>query len=158
MTIGFVGAIVLGSLPAWGFIPCDVVTLKDGQELECLVVEVDQAHVKLLRGSEGISESRRLPLSEVSAIRLAPPDVSGLRSVARRLEADRALDEAGEVLRHVCILKPETVADRLKLAGLWRRSGRLQEASSMASAARRAAPSDARVALEQGEIALARGE
>src|SRR5579863_2481779 len=83
MTVGFVGAIVLGTLPAWGFIPCDVVTLKDGQELECLVVEVDQAHVKLLRGSEGISESRRLPLSEVSAIRLAPPDVSGLRSVAR---------------------------------------------------------------------------
>lgn len=138
-----------------GSLNADVVTLKNGEELECLVVGVTDREVKLLRGTEGISETRQLPLADVAAIRLAPPEVGGFRSVARRLEADRALVEAGELLRQVCVLRPESVADHLRLARLWRQAGRLDAAADAARAAAKTAPDDPRVLLEQGEVALA---
>jgi tetratricopeptide (TPR) repeat protein len=152
-----VAGILLWMVPLGGSASADVVTLKNGEELECLVVSVTDREVKLLRGAEGVSETRHLPLSDVAAIRLAPPEVGGFRSAARRLEADRALEEAGELLRQVCILRPESVADHLRLARLWRQARRLDAAAEAARAAARTAPDDPRVLLEQGEIALAQG-
>ena len=46
----------------------DVVTLKSGEQLECLIIEVDDRQVKLRRGSEGVSEFRQLSRTDVTEI------------------------------------------------------------------------------------------
>jgi len=135
-----------------------VVTLKSGEQLECLVVAVDERQVKLRRGAEGVSETRELPRSEITEIRLSTPDVSGFRSVARRFDSSRWTREATEAWREVCVLRPEGAPDQLKLAQAYRRAGRLDDAAAAASTAAKADPQNARVPLEQGEIALAAGD
>jgi len=135
----------------------DVVTLKNGREIEGLIVEMDDDRLVLRRAAEGISQSWQLTRSEISSLRLAPPDLSGFRSVARRLEADRSADEASEEWRRVCVLQPESASDQLRLLKSYLRAGRLDDAASAAKAAARSLPNDPRILLEQGEIALAQG-
>lgn len=147
-------AIALGP----GGCACDVVTLKSGEQLECLVIDVDERQVKLRRGSEGVSEFRQLSRTEVTEIRLSSPEIDGFRSVARRFESDRWTREATDVWRQVCVLRPESVADQLRLAQAYRRAGRLDEAAATAVIAARTDSQDARVPMEQGEIALAAGD
>jgi tetratricopeptide (TPR) repeat protein len=135
----------------------DVVTLKNGREIEGLVVDLDDERLTLRRAAEGITQSWQLTRSEITSLRLAPPDVSGLRSVARRFEADRAPDEACEVWRRICILRPEGAIDQIALIQSYRKRGRLEDAAAAAQSAARVLPKDHRILLEQGEVALAQG-
>jgi cytochrome c-type biogenesis protein CcmH/NrfG len=135
----------------------DVVTLKNGREIEGLVVDVDEQRLTLRRAAEGVTQSWQLTRSEISSLRLAPPDVSGFRSVARRYEADRSPDEACETWRRICVLRPEGAADQICLIQLYRRRGRFDDASAAAQTAARAHPKDYRIMLERGEVALAQG-
>jgi cytochrome c-type biogenesis protein CcmH/NrfG len=148
--------LMLLALPARP-VSADVVTMKNGRVLEGLVIDVDERRLVLCRAAEGVTQSWRLDRSEITSLRLAPPDVSGFRSVARRLEADRAEDEAGEALRKVCLLRPEDAADQIRLVQFYRRIGHIDDALAAAQTAWRAHPNDARIPLEQGEIALAQG-
>src|SRR5262245_28676572 len=107
----------------------DVVTLKNGREIEGLVVDMDEERLTLRRAAEGITQSWQLTRSEISSLKLAPPDVSGMRSVARRFEADRSPDEACEVWRRICVLRPEGASDQICLIQAYRRRGRLEDAS-----------------------------
>jgi Flp pilus assembly protein TadD len=147
-----------GILLASGPWAADVVTLKNGEQLDCLVIDVDERQVKLRRGSEGVHEFRQISRSEVTEIRLSTPDVSGFRTVARRFESDRWAREATDVWRQVCVLRPEGVQDQLKLAQSYRHAGRLEDAAAAAQAAAKADARDPKVATEQGEIALASGD
>src|SRR5262249_48804591 len=72
-------------------------------------------------------------------------------------EADRSPEEAGEALRKLCILRPEDASDQIRLVQFYRRTGRVDDALAAAQTAWRAHPNDARIPLEQGEIALAQG-
>jgi tetratricopeptide (TPR) repeat protein len=137
---------------------CDVVTLKSGEQLECLVVHIDDRAVKLRRGTEGVSVTRELSRTEITEIRLSTPDVAGLRSVARRFESSACTREATEIWRELCVLRPEGVPDQLKLAQAYRKAGRLDDAAMAALTAARADATHAGVPLEQGEIALAAGD
>src|SRR5215831_6050938 len=110
----------------------DVVTLKNGREIEGLVVDLDDERLTLRRAAEGITQSWQLTRSEIMSLRLAPPDVSGLRSVARRFEVDRAPDEACEVWRRICILRPEGAIDQIALIQSYRKRGRLEDAAAAA--------------------------
>jgi tetratricopeptide (TPR) repeat protein len=136
----------------------DVVTLKSGEQLDCLVVEVDERQIKLRRGSDGVSEIRQVSRTEVRQIQLSTPDVAGFRSVAHRFESDRWVREATDVWRQVCVLRPESTPDQLKLAQSYRRAGRLDDAAAAAQIAAKSDPGDAQAPLEQGEIALAAGD
>jgi tetratricopeptide (TPR) repeat protein len=151
-----------GSLVALSLIPGvwrgDVVILKTGERLECLIVDVDERQVRVRRGSEGVSEFRQISRSDVTDIQLATPDVTGFRSVARRFESDRWVREATDVWRQVCVLRPESAQDQLKLAQSYRRAGKLEDAAAAALAAAKGDPRDAKVPMEQGEIALALGD
>ncbi len=135
----------------------DVVTLKNGREIEGLIVDMDDERLTLRRAAEGITQSWQLTRSEITSLRLAPPDVSGFRSVAKRFEADRSPDEACEAWRRVCVLRPEGAPDQLCLIQSYRRRGRLDDASAAAASAARVHPKDHRILLEQGEVALAMG-
>jgi cytochrome c-type biogenesis protein CcmH/NrfG len=139
------------------FFNADVVTLKNGREIEGLVVEMDDERLTLRRAAEGITQSWQLTRSEVTSLRLAPPDVSGLRSVARRFESDRSPDEACDAWRRICVLRPEGASDQICLIQAYRRRGRLDDASAAAQSAARVHPKDQRILLEQGELALAQG-
>jgi Flp pilus assembly protein TadD len=66
--------------------------------------------------------------------------------------------EATDVWRQVCVLRPEGVQDQLKLAQSYRRAGKLDEAAAASLVAAKADPRDAKVPLEQGEIALGQGD
>jgi cytochrome c-type biogenesis protein CcmH/NrfG len=138
-----------------GLAGADVVTLKNGRVIEGVVVELDEDRLTVWRAADGVTQSWQVARSEVTSLRLAPPDVAGFRSVARRLESDRSPDEAGEAWRKVCVLRPEDASDQLRLVQFYRRAGRLDEASAAALTAQRAHPKDARFPLEQGEVALA---
>jgi cytochrome c-type biogenesis protein CcmH/NrfG len=135
----------------------DVVTLKNGREIEGLIVDMDDERLTLRRAAEGTTQSWQLTRSEIRTLRLAPPDVAGFRSVARRFEADRSPDEACEAWRKVCVLRPEGAPDQICLIQSYRRRGRLDDASAAAASAMRAHPKDHRIMLEQGEVALAQG-
>jgi Flp pilus assembly protein TadD len=147
-----------GILLASGPWLADVVTLKTGEQLDCLVIDVDERQVKVRRGSEGVTEFRQISRSEVTEIRLSTPDVTGFRTVAKRFESDRWVREATDVWRQVCVLRPEGVQDQLTLAQSYRRTGRLEDAAAAALAAAKADSRDPKVPLEQGEIALATGD
>ena len=135
----------------------DVVTLKNGREIEGLIVDMDEQRLTLHRAAEGISQSWQLTRSEITSLRLAPPDVTGFRSVARRCEEDRSPDEACEAWRRVCVLRPEGAPDQVCLIQSYRRRGRVDDAFAAAQCAARAHPKDHRIMLEQGEVALAQG-
>src|SRR5688572_370282 len=152
------GALVLLTLLR-GTAFADIVTLKNGRELEGVVVDVTAEHVLLHRAAtDSILNAWRLTRSDIVDIRLAPPDLSGFRSVARRLEADRSPSEAADAWRWVCTLRPEGGSDQIRLIQSIRKSGRLDDAALAARAAARANPTDPRIPLEQGEIALALGQ
>src|SRR5262245_25028011 len=74
----------------------DIVTLKNGREIEGLVVDMDEERLVVRRAGEGITQNWQLMRSEISSVRLSPPDLAGFRTVARRLEADRALGDAAD--------------------------------------------------------------
>lgn len=132
-------------------------TLKNGREIEGVVIEVDDERVVLRKASDGISQSWQLTRSDITSLRLAPPDVAGFRGLARRREADRSPDEACDLWRWVCVLRPEGAADQFIHVQSCRRRGRLEEASFAADSAARAHPNNPQIALEQGEVALALG-
>jgi tetratricopeptide (TPR) repeat protein len=135
----------------------DVVTLKNGRELEGLVVEVDDERITLRRAAEGSYQVWQVTRSELSEIRLTPPDPEGFRGAARKLETDRSLDAAGEEWRRICVLRPDSAADQIELARLYRRAGNLEAAAAAGLTAARALPTNPRIPLEQGEIALEQG-
>jgi tetratricopeptide (TPR) repeat protein len=138
--------------------PCeDVVTLKNGREIEGLVVETDDEQLTVLRAAEGTLQSWRLIRTEIAEIQLSTPDVVGFRAVARRLESDRRPEEASHAWRRVCMLRPESVPDRIRLIQCCRQLGQLDAAAAVARSAAKAQPTDPRFPLEQGEIALAQG-
>jgi Flp pilus assembly protein TadD len=141
-----------------GFWRGDLVTLKSGEQLEGLVVHVDEREVRLRRGVGGMSVTRLVSMADVVEIRLAQPQLSEFRSIARKLESDRWTTEATDLWRQVCILRPEGVSDRLRLSQMLRREGNLEEAAAAVAAAAKADPADPRVPLEQGELALAQGD
>jgi cytochrome c-type biogenesis protein CcmH/NrfG len=136
----------------------DVVTLNNGHRLEGLVVEVNDLQIRLRWGNEGIALSEEIPRKHITEIQLAPPEISGFRTVAARLESDRSVDLAIDALRELCALRPESLADQVKLARLLSRAGRLEEADLALEATERVAPGDPRVTLERGEVALLRGD
>lgn len=154
MTAGGLFLLTLSSGP----LSADVVTLKNGREIEGLVVDVNPEHLTLHRADSGVSQSWQLTRSEITEVRLASPDVSGFRSVARRLESDRSTEEAGDAWRRICVLRPEGASDHLRLVQFFRRTGRLDDAVAAARTAARAHPRDPRLVLEQGEVALAQGQ
>lgn len=135
----------------------DVVTLKNGRELEGLVVEVDDERITLRRAAEGSYQVWQVTRSELSEIRLTPPDPEGFRGAARKLETDRSLDAAGEEWRRICVLRPDSAADQIELVRLYRRAGNLEAAAEAGLTAARALPTNPRIPLEQGEIALEQG-
>src|SRR5262245_42864577 len=150
ITGGFL-LLILSHRPASG----DVVTLKNGRELEGVVVDVDDERITLRRAAEGSFQVWQVTRSELSAVRLTPPDVSGFRAVARKLESERSLEEAVEEWRRICVLRPESAVDQVDLLRVYRRTGNLEAAAAAAQTAARAHPKNARIPLEQGEIALA---
>jgi cytochrome c-type biogenesis protein CcmH/NrfG len=149
------GCVLLGLIS--GSVTADVVTLKNGREIEGLITNIDEERLTLRRAAEGVTQSWQLTRSEITSLRLAPPDVSGFRSVARRFDADRSPDEACEAWRRVCVLRPEGAPDQICLIQSYRRRGRLEDACAAAQSAARAHPKDHRIMLEQGEVALAQG-
>jgi tetratricopeptide (TPR) repeat protein len=150
------GAVALLGLLA-GRLPADIVCLKNGREIEGLVVELDEERLTIRRAADGGLQSWQLTRNEITSVQLAPPDVAGFRSVARRLETDRSGDQAIEAWRGICVLRPEGVADHLKLVQSYRRSGHFEAAAQAAQTASRVQPGDPRIPLEQGEVALALG-
>src|ERR1051325_8513171 len=96
--------------------------------------------------------------SEITGVRLASPDVAEFRGVARRLEADRQPEQAIEEWRRICVLRPEGATEQLQLIQACRRLGHLDDASTAAQKAGLVLPKNARILLEQGEVALARGQ
>lgn len=132
-------------------------TLKNGRELEGLVVDVDDERITLRRAAEGSYQVWQVTRSELSEVRLAPPDPAGFRGAARKLETDRSLDAAGEEWRRICVLRPESAADQIELVRLHRRAGNLDAAAAAGLAAARALPNNPRIPLEQGEVALEQG-
>ena len=135
----------------------DVVTLKNGRELEGLVVDIDEDRITLRRAAEGSYQVWQVTRSELSEIRLTPPDPAGFRGAARKLETDRSLDAAGEEWRRICVLRPESATDQIELVRLYRRAGNLDAAASAGLTAARTLPKNPRIPLEQGEIALEQG-
>src|SRR5689334_19856179 len=91
----------------------DIVTLKNGREIEGLVVETGDEQLTLLRAPEGVLQTWRLTRTDIVSIQLSAPDVAGFRAVARRLEADRLARESCDAWRRICVLKPEGVPDQL---------------------------------------------
>jgi len=158
MVYGLVAGWSLFVFAAHGPLGADVVTLKNGQELEGLVTEVSDLTIRLRKGAGHVLVSRDLSRSEIAAVRLSPPDVSDLRELARLQELDRAWEDATETLRQVCTLWPESAQDQLRLAQDYRKLKKYQEAMIAADAAARADPRNARIPLEQGEISLAIGD
>jgi tetratricopeptide (TPR) repeat protein len=132
----------------------DVLTLKNGRELEGIVVDVDDDRVTLRRAAEGSFQVWQVTRSELSEVRLAPPDPAGFRGVARKMESERSLDDAGEEWRRICVLRPESASDQIELVRLYRRAGNLDAAAAAGLTAARALPKNARIPLEQGEVAL----
>jgi tetratricopeptide (TPR) repeat protein len=135
----------------------DIVTLRNGREIEGLVVDMDDERLVVRRAGEGITQNWQLMRSEVSSVRLAPPELAGFRTVARRLEADRALGDAADAWRKICTLRPEGAADQVRLLQVYRRANKIEDAAAAIQTATRAHPKDPRILLEQGEIALAQG-
>lgn len=143
---------------AGGSLSADVLTLRNGQELEGLIVDVDESRVLLRRDARPSSDPEPLSRREIVSVRLSTPDVTALRKQAERLESSRSIEESIEVWRIVCALRPENAPDQLRLAQSLRRSAHYEEAAAKAEAASRADPRDPRIPLEQGEIALSRGD
>lgn len=137
----------------------DVLKLKDGRELEGLIVQIDDSTV-LIRSTDAGSgpEARAYPRAQVYSIRLSRPELPALRKLAERSESSEGLQASVQIWRIVCSLWPESAADQLKLAQSLRRLGLLEESAARADAAAKADPRDARIPLEQGEISLARGD
>ena len=135
----------------------DIVTLKNGREIEGLVVDMDEERLVVRRAGEGIPQNWQLLRSEITSVRLAPPELAGFRTVARRLEADRSLGDAADAWRKICALRPEGAADQVRLLQVYRRAGKIEDAAAAIQSAVRAHPKDPRILLEQGEIALAQG-
>jgi len=135
----------------------DVVTLKNGREIEGLIVDLDDERLVVRRAGEGITQNWQLTRSEIVSVRLAPPELAGFRTVARRLEADRSLGDAADAWRRICALRPEGAADHVRLLQVYRRANQIEAAAAAVQTAARAHPKDARILLEQGEIALAQG-
>ncbi len=135
----------------------DVVTLKNGREIEGLVVDMDDERLVVRRAGEGITQNWQLTRSEITSVRLAPPELAGFRTVARRLEADRSLSEAADAWRKICTLRPEGAADHVRLIQVYRRTNQVEAAAAAVQTAARAHPKDPKILLEQGEIALAQG-
>lgn len=145
--------LALMALPA----RADVVTLKNGRELEGVVVDVDDDRITLRRAAEGSFQVWQVTRSELSEVRLTPPDPAGFRGVARKLETDRSLEDAGEEWRRLCVLRPESAPDQIELVRVYRRAGNLDAASAAALTAAKVLPKNARIPLEQGEVALEQG-
>jgi tetratricopeptide (TPR) repeat protein len=135
----------------------DIVCLKNGREIEGLVVDLDEERLTIRRAQDGGLQSWQLTRKEIVSVQLAPPDMAGFRSIARRLESDRSSDQALEAWRGICVLRPEGVADHLTLVQSYRRTGHLDAAATAAETAARAHPNDPRIPLERGEVALAQG-
>jgi tetratricopeptide (TPR) repeat protein len=135
----------------------DVVTLKNGRELEGVVVDVDNERLTLRRAAEGAFQVWQVTRSELSEVRLAPPETAGFRGVARKLESERSLQEAGEEWRRICVLRPESASDQVELVRIYRRAGNYEAAAAAGQTAAKALPKNPRIPLEQGEVALDQG-
>jgi len=134
-----------------------VLTLKNGREIEGVVVDVDNERITLRRAAEGGFQVWQVTRSELSDVRLSPPEASGFRGVARKLESERSLHEAGEEWRRICVLRPDSAADQVELLRVYRRAGNLDAAATAGQTAARALPKNPRIPLEQGEVALEQG-
>ena len=135
----------------------DVLTLKNGRELEGIVVDVDDERITLRRAAEGSFQVWQVTRSELSEIRLTPPDPTGFRGAARKLEAGKALEEAAEEWRRLCVLRPESAPDQIELLRVYRRAGNLDAAAAAGLTAAKVAPKNSKIPLEQGEVALDQG-
>ena len=135
----------------------DVLTLKNGREIEGVVVSIDSERVTLRRAAEGSFQVWQVTRSELSEVRLSPPEASGFRGAAKKLESDRALLEAGEEWRRICVLRPDSAADQVELVRIYRRAGNLDAAAAAGQTAAKALPKNPRIPLEQGEVALEQG-
>jgi tetratricopeptide (TPR) repeat protein len=136
----------------------DVITTRDGERIEGLVVEADPETVTVRWGAGRAVITRRVPRAQIASIRFGEPDVDGLRSLARRSETQGELADAAIVWRIVCGLKPEAADDHLQCARAMRLSGQLDAAAAAIECATRIEPGTPKLLMEHGEIALARGE
>jgi len=133
----------------------DVITLKDGERIEGLIVEADDASVLVRWGGGRAVITRRVPRRAIKTIRFAASDTAGLRELARRSEAQGDLRDAAEVLTIACGLNPDSAEDHRRRARCLRLAGKLDEASDAAALAARLEPEEAATFFEQAEVRLA---
>jgi tetratricopeptide (TPR) repeat protein len=136
----------------------DVITMRDGEKIEGLIIEADDDSVLVRWGAGRAVISRRVPRKSISAIKLGEPNVDGLRELARRSESQGEILDAAQVWRIVCALRPESADDHLRCARALRVAGRSEDAAAAIACAARLDADDARIRIEQGEIAFAKGD
>jgi tetratricopeptide (TPR) repeat protein len=136
----------------------DVITMRDGERVEGLIVEADDQSVLVRWGAGRAVITRRINRKHIASIRFTEPSVDGLRELARRSEAQGDVADAATVYRIVCALRPESAEDHLRCARALRAAGKSEEAAAAIACAARMDGDDARIVIEQGEICFARGD
>ncbi|MBI2932071.1 MAG: tetratricopeptide repeat protein [Planctomycetes bacterium] len=136
----------------------DVIVTRDGERIEGLIVGADLQSLLVQWGAGRAVITRRVWRREIETIRFSPPDLNGLRDLARRSALRGETADACSVYGIICGLHPESVDDQVSLSQNLRSCGRLHEALAVAQTAEKVDPRHSGVHFELGEIHLALGD
>jgi tetratricopeptide (TPR) repeat protein len=150
-SLKWVGFFVLAlCLPA----SADEIQLKDGEKIEGLIITMTDSEIVVRWGAGKSTLTRVIKRADVKEIRIKPPEMSRLREIARRAEADHDLADAAVVWQQVCTFRPESADDQMRRARALRDSGQGEEAISAFQAALQLRPDDLKPWIELSELQL----